>query len=69
MLANLDRHIRRRLLLILLVALVVRLGFALTRDGLTDASDEVHWDGAARAYWLSGLLHTDGGTYRPPLFR
>ena len=36
MLANLDRHIRRRLLLILLVALVVRLGFALTRDGLTN---------------------------------
>ena len=68
MFSSLDTPTRRRLQVVLLIALIARLGFAMTRDGLTDASDEVHWDGAARAYWLSGLSHSDSGTYRPPLF-
>ena len=66
--SSLDPRTRRHLRVVILIALIARLAFALTRDGLTDASDEVHWDGAARAYWLSGLLHPDSGTYRPPLF-
>lgn len=53
---------------LLWLALVLRVGFGLTRSGLTASSDERHWDGMARAFWLSGLLHPDGGTYRPPLY-
>ena len=63
-----DPKSRRILAVVLLGAFVLRAGFGLTRAGLSDSSDERSWDGMARAFWHSGLLHPDGGTYRPPLF-
>ena|GEM_PF-1040668 len=65
---RLSHTARRRLLLVLGVAFLLRLAFGLTRDGLSNTSDERHWDGVARAFWLSGLVHSDAGTYRPPLY-
>ncbi|MDA0746825.1 MAG: glycosyltransferase family 39 protein [bacterium] len=59
---------RKILWMVLFLALVLRVGFGLTREGLTASSDERNWDGMARAFLLSGLLHPDGGTYRPPLY-
>lgn len=59
---------RRALWLVLALALALRAGFGLTRQGLADSSDERHWDGMARVFWLEGLLHPDGGPYRPPLY-
>jgi len=53
---------------VLILALGLRVGFGLTRAGLTDSTDEQHWDGMARVFWQQGLLHPDGGTYRPPLY-
>lgn len=61
-------HHRRILLLILIVGLFLRVVLVVGGGDLVDSSDAAHWDGTARAYWLTGLLHTDGGTYRPPLF-
>lgn len=59
---------RRFLWVFMGLALVLRIGFGLTLSGLTASSDEVHWDGMARSFWLSGVLHPDVGTYRPPLY-
>lgn len=59
---------RQTLWVILLLALVLRAGFGLTRDGLVDSSDERHWDHLACVFWQEGLLHPDGGMYRPPLY-
>lgn len=53
---------------LLALALVLRTGFGLTREGLLDSSDERHWDGMARAVLLLGLRHPDVGAYRPPLY-
>ena len=59
---------RRMLGLALLLGLGLRAGFGLTRAGLDASADERNWDGAARVFWKAGLLHSDGGTYRPPLY-
>ncbi|MBI2503621.1 MAG: glycosyltransferase family 39 protein [Candidatus Latescibacteria bacterium] len=59
---------RRTLWAILLLALALRAGFGLTRQGLADSSDEYHWDHLASVFWQEGILHPDGGTYRPPLY-
>ncbi len=58
--------VRRALLGLLVLALALRVGFGLTREGLTAASDERNWDGVARAFLVSGVLHP--GTYWPPLY-
>ncbi len=54
--------------LVLALALVLRAGFGLTREGLDASTDEDNWDALARVYWHHGLLHPDSGTYRPPLY-
>ncbi len=59
---------RGPLLAILILALVLRAGFGLTRCDLSASTDERHWDSLARSFWLAGLLHPDGKPYRPPLY-
>ena len=59
---------RRILWLVLAAALVLRVAFGLTREGLNASTDEANWDALARVYWHHGLLHPDSGTYRPPLY-
>ena len=62
-------HTRRWMLwMVLVVALALRTLFGLNSAGLEASVDERSWDGMARAFWLSGLLHPDGGIYRPPLY-
>ena len=59
---------RRLLWTVLILALILRAAFGLTRQDLGAATDERHWDGQARSFWLSGLMHPDGKPYRPPLY-
>ena len=54
--------------LVLALALALRAGFGLTREGLTASTDEANWDAQAKIYLHHGLLHPDSGTYRPPLY-
>ena len=54
--------------LVLAMALALRAGFGLTREGLTASTDEANWDAQAKIYLHHGLLHPDSGTYRPPLY-
>ena len=54
--------------LVLALALALRAGFGLTREGLTASTDEANWDAQAKVYLHHGLLHPDSGTYRPPLY-
>ncbi len=61
------RH-RQYLWGLLVFALLLRAGFALTQTNLTNASDERHWDGLAKAFVALGVLHPDTGMYRPPLY-
>jgi 4-amino-4-deoxy-L-arabinose transferase-like glycosyltransferase len=61
-------HDRRLLGLILLMALVLRLGLALVRPEEDEAADEGHWDRMARVFAKQGLLAAEAGTYRPPLY-
>ena len=63
-----ERAHRRWLWAALALALILRVGFGLTRDGLTASSDEQEWDGAARAFLTLGVMHPDIGAYRPPLY-
>ena len=57
-------HTRRWMLwMVLVVALALRTLFGLNSAGLEASVDERSWDGMARAFWLSGLLHPDGGIY------
>lgn len=58
--------VRRALPGLLALALALRVGFGLMQEGLTAASDERNWDGVARAFLVSGVLHP--GTYWPPLY-
>lgn len=58
----------RSLLVLLLLALLLRLGFGMTRQGLQESADEQHWDQMARALWQRGVLAPEAGTYRPPLY-
>lgn len=58
----------RWLLLVLLCALFLRVGFGLSRQGLEASADERHWDRMAGALWQEGLLSERAGTYRPPLY-
>ncbi|NKB70393.1 MAG: phospholipid carrier-dependent glycosyltransferase [Candidatus Latescibacteria bacterium] len=59
---------RRLLWTLLILAFILRAGFGLSRQDLGTSTDERHWDGQARSFWLSGLLHPDGKPYRPPLY-
>ena len=54
--------------LVLAVALALRAGFGLTREGLTASTDEANWNAQAKIYLHHGLLHPDSGTYRPPFY-
>lgn len=58
----------RRLLAILLLALVLRVAAALAFDGRTVSSDEVHWQRMAEYFWRDGLLSAEAGFFRPPLY-
>ena len=58
----------RWLLLVLLCALVLRIGLGLTRQGLDASTDELHWDRIAGAFLEEGMLSKRAGTYRPPLY-
>ena len=54
--------------IILAVALLLRIGFGMTRADLEAATDEAHWFRLAEHFVSLGPLHVDTGTYRPPLY-
>ena len=58
----------RSLIGILLLALALRIGAAIACDGHAFSADEAHWQRMAEAVWRHGLLSTEAGFFRPPLY-
>lgn len=58
----------RALGIILVLALLLRLGFGISRSGMEVSADETHWVQLGQHFASLGPLHPDLGTYRPPLY-
>ncbi len=66
--ASLTRADRTALLGALALALALRCGLAVVAPPLGAAADEAHWERMARVFLEQGVLATEAGTYRPPLY-
>ncbi|MEE2728299.1 MAG: glycosyltransferase family 39 protein [Candidatus Latescibacterota bacterium] len=58
----------RSLIGVLLLALALRIGAAIACEGHAFSADEAHWQRMAEAVWRHGLLSTEAGFFRPPLY-
>ena len=58
----------RALGIVLVLALLLRLGFGISRSGMEASADETHWVRLAQHFVNLGPMHPDIGTYRPPLY-
>ena len=58
----------RSLIGVLLLALAMRIGAAIACEGHAFSADEAHWQRMAEAVWRHGLLSTEAGFFRPPLY-